>query len=158
MASLCLCCQLIFSEDHTGKIFSNFCGKTKGNHFAGCALDGAVCTNEIEDRSSQGPVVAFTECSWCWCWGYMAGVLCMSTVHEQPLNWENQSSSCRGDLGHSCRKAGRRGRTHAWSWVGAGSVVEFLIMFLASARKLQLLEELRQEQKEILARCGLGLV
>lgn len=39
----------------------------------------------------------------------------------------------------------------AWSWVGVGSDVEFLIMFLACAQMLQLLEESRQEPQEILA-------
>lgn len=46
----------------------------------------------------------------------------------------------------------------AWSWVAVGSDVEFLITSLACAQMLQLLEEPRQEQQEILACCGLGLV
>lgn len=44
----------------------------------------------------------------------------------QPLNWENLSSSCRGDFGHSHGMAGRRGRTHSqclvldWCWLSCG--------------------------------------
>lgn len=44
----------------------------------------------------------------------------------QPLNWENQSSSCRRELGQSCGKAGRRGRAHGsclvlgWCWLRCG--------------------------------------
>lgn len=121
MVSLCLCSQLIFSACCPLKIILRRSPISEGkqvNHSAGNVLNGAVCTNEIEDRSSQSAVVAFTECLWYWCWGCMAGVCCMSTGYwehvsePQPLNWENPSSSCRGDFGHSYGKAGRRGRAH----------------------------------------------
>lgn len=71
----------------------------------------------------------------------------------QPLNWENPSSSCSGELGHACGEAGRGGEhtVTAWAWVGVGSDVEFLMMFLTCAEMLQLLEEPRQEPQEILA-------
>lgn len=44
----------------------------------------------------------------------------------QPLNWENQSSSCTRELGQSCGKADRRGRAHGsclvlgWCWLRCG--------------------------------------
>lgn len=57
-----------------------------------------------------------------WCLGLCGGsAVCVSRIlgahkpyvsEPQPLNWDNQSSSCRGELGHSCGKAGRRRRAH----------------------------------------------
>lgn len=44
----------------------------------------------------------------------------------QPLNRENQSSSCRVEPGHSCEEAGKRGRAHShcsvsgWYWLRHG--------------------------------------
>lgn len=81
-------------------------------------------------------------------WGCVAGAHELHVSGPQPLNWENQSSGCRGES--SATLVGRlvEGEVHtvtAWSWVGVGSDVEFLIIFLACAQVLQLLEEPRQE-------------
>lgn len=47
-----------------------------------------------------------------WSTGYVHRIPGAHVSEPQPLNWEYQSSSCRGDFGYSCGKAGRRGRIH----------------------------------------------
>lgn len=61
-----------------------------------------------------------------WSTVHVQRILGAHVSEPQPLNWENQSSSCRGDFGHSYGKAGRRGRANGqclvldWCWLSCG--------------------------------------
>lgn len=153
--SPCLCNQLIFSSPFHFflvlilRISSISKGKQRGTAVQGRALmELCVWSREVINCPYEPREVCAGKSG-----GQSAVRVCriLGASGPQPLHWESQSFSCRTEPGHSCEEPREGKGTQPLLGLGVvlAQIWKLLIVFLACAQMLQLLERHRWACQEV---------